>query len=712
MKLRERINTVNKSAVILVFRVISVQLFFSFQSFAQEPVQKDSLKETGDYELLKQKIENIAENAEENTDYTTLLDQLNYFSEHPVNLNSATYSELKELSLLSELQIQSLLGHIEKNGKLAALEELQTIDSFDAESISRILPYVTIGNAEAQPKISPKKILSDGKSNLFIRFQQVLEKQAGYKRPASVPYTESKWYPGSPAKYYVRYRYNLSSRLRAGFTAEKDAGETFFDSDTLKQGFDFYSAHIFYSGKNFVRTVALGDFQMQYGQGLVLWSGLAFGKSSDVINVQKNARGILPYTSVDENIFMRGTAVSLGGNKFRADFFFSKKDIDGNVSAADTLGQEFIILSVSETGNHRTYKETLGRHTIEQKMSGAHVQYSDNKLNIGITAYTTEFSDTIKRNVKPYNRFQFSGITNSNYGINYSYLWKNISFFGETGRSDNGGMATINGALFTLDKKISAAMVNRHYEKNYVALLSNALGENSLNANENGTYFSVLAKPVRAFSLSAYFDRFNFPWLRYLVNAPSRGYDILSQATYTPSKIFEMYFRYRERSKPENETGDANPVDELRDGVQKNYRFNLRYKYSSSLNLSSRLEWVNYHKEGSATEYGFMISQEVEMKFSRKISGSAEYILFDTDSYNTRIYAYENDVLYAYSIPFYYYRGARFVLNLHYKITRGIDVWVRYSQTRYSNRTSSGSALDEIDGNTRSDLKAQLRFSF
>jgi hypothetical protein len=706
------INTDKKSACISVFCVICVLLFFSFHAIAQQPEQKDSVNESGNDDLLNEKIENVADASEENADMTTLLDQLNYFSEHPINLNSATFSELKELTLLNDMQIDALLGHIRQNRKLIAYEELQTIEGFDAEIIQRILPYVVISDYAAEPKISWKKILTDGKSNLFLRYQQVLEKQKGYERSGSIPYTDSKWYPGSPEKYYLRYRYTLPNRLRAGFTAEKDAGETFFNSDTLKRGFDFYSAHIFYYGKNIVRRIAVGDYQVQYGQGLVLWSGLAFGKSADVAGVQKSARGILPYTSVDENIFMRGGAVSLGVNNLSADFFYSAKNIDGSVSAADTLGQEFIILTIQETGYHRTYKEMLTKHAIEQKMFGGHVQYSGSKLNIGITGYRTELNTPLLRISKPYNQFQFSGIRNSNYGINYSYLWKNISFFGETGKSESGGIATINGALMALDKNVSAAVVNRHYEKNYVALLGNALGENTLNANENGTYFSLHVKPVRVFALSVYFDRFNFPWLRYLANAPGRGYDILSQATFTPSKIFEAYVRYRERSKPTNEPGNANPIDELRDAVQKNYRINIRYKYSADLVLSSRMEWVNYRKEGSNAEYGFMISQEAALKVSRKISCSAEYILFDTDSYNTRIYAYENDVLYAYTIPFYYYRGSRYVLNVHYKLSGHFDFWIRFSRTHFSNRTTIGSGLDEINGNTKSDLKVQLRFSF
>jgi hypothetical protein len=521
-----------------------------------------------------------------------------------------------------------------------------------------------------------------------------------------VPYIDSKWYVGTPAKYYLRYRYRLSERLTAGLTAEKDAGEPFLDSDTMKQGFDFYSVHLFYYGKNLVRTFALGDYHIQYGQGLVLWSGLAFGKSADVLNVKKNARGIIPYLSVEENVFMRGGAVSVGLNNFQTDVFYSDKKIDGSINT------EQYFVSLIETGKHRTYIERLREKTIGQKIFGGHTQYSDSRLNIGVTAIRTEFSEPMQKEIRPFNQYTFTGAAVTTYGIDYSYLWKNISFFGETGRSDNGAMATVNGALMALDRNVSVAVINRHYERDYVALQGNAFGENTVNANENGTYLAIALKPLDKITLNTYFDRFNFPWLRYLVNAPSSGYGILSQLTYSPSKTFEAYFRYRERSKPENELGDDNPLDVLCKVVQRNYRLNLRYKSLLSASFISRIEWVTYVKEGSNTEHGFMISQEAEVKMGRKISAGATYVSFETDSYNSRIYAYEADVPYSYYIPFYYYRGNRYVLNLHYNITYSIDFWLRYSQTRYSNLSVIGSGLDEIDGDTKSEIKLQLRFSF
>ena len=140
------------SVIIRPFSVISVLLFFSFQSYAQQPGRKDSLEEKGNDDLLKEKIETVAETSEENADMTSLLDQLNNYQEHPLNLNTATADDLKELTLLNNIQINAILDHIKKNGKLIAYEELQTIDGFDEETIQKILPYVTIGDFTAQPK--------------------------------------------------------------------------------------------------------------------------------------------------------------------------------------------------------------------------------------------------------------------------------------------------------------------------------------------------------------------------------------------------------------------------------------------------------------------------------------------------------------------------------------------------------------------------------
>src|SRR5205085_10953266 len=160
-------------------------------------------------------------------------------------------------------------------------------------------------------------------------------------------------------------------------------------------------------------------------------------------------------------------------------------------------------------------------------------------------------------------------------------------------RSENGALAFLNGALVSLDSRVAVSLLHRHFDKDYQALLANALAENSSVANEEGFYTGIVIKPTPKFNLSAYYDQFHFPWLRYQVDAPSKGKEYLAQLTFTPSKKFETYFRIKQQSKPENIPGDAYLISRLQDVTQTNYRFHIRYSISNSVILNNRIELVS-----------------------------------------------------------------------------------------------------------------------
>lgn len=708
-------------AIILLLRVSLLQ--------AQTPVGP------GADDATEQKIEKIAEEAGEDLDANTLLDKLNYYRENKININRTTREELKDLLLLDDIQVEAIFRHINKFGEFLTLQELQVIDELDQETIIRILPFIKLDNTKIFEKISLRKIFAEGKNSLMIRGQQVLEEQAGYENQNDSTYALNKSYAGSQQKIYAKYRFTSGNRVSIGFTAEKDAGEEFFkgtqkfsfdsllnDMKTLNKiiegpqhtGFDFYSAHLFIKGNGIIRNIALGDFQAQYGQGVVLWSGLAFGKSSDVMNLKRNARGILPYTSSDENAFLRGGAIALGIKKFQLDVFYSRHKIDGRVvSSIDSLTVEDIIASFQTGGYHRTSSEYRDRHTLTESHIGGHFGYKGTNLTMGVTALSTEYS--LFRFPVPfgYNKYDFSGDKNFNSGFDISYLYKNVSLFGEVGQSKNGAKGYLGGALISLDPRFAVSLLHRHFDKDYHAMMSNAISENSEDQNETGTMVAVSAKPIRHFRLNAYYDQFSFPWLKFQVDAPSKGYEYLVQLGYTPNKVFDAYIRIKQQNKPENFPGDLVIINGLQDVVQTNYRFNLKYKISKAITLANRVEYVTLNKESTGVQKGFMIYQDINYKpMQGKVSFSLRYILFDTDSYDTRIYAYENDVLYAYSIPSYYYKGSKYYLLLNYNITRGIECWVRVGRISYQNQSEIGSGLDVIDGSYKTEVKAQIRFQF
>jgi len=693
----------NKHSPGLVFRPVVLFLFFNFQLFAQEtppPVNTEDQK-------IEERIENIAQTADEGADFTEIAENLKYFSRHPVNLNNTTREELQELGLLNDIQIENLFGHIEKNGRLLATEELQSIDGFDLETIYSILPYVKVNEEYVPDKESFKKIFKDGKHFLMLRSQRILETQKGFVTPED---STASHYLGNPWKYYARYRFTFEKKLSIGITAEKDPGEEFFHGS--QSSFDFYSAHLFIKDVGPIRALAIGDYHLEYGQGLALWTGLAFGKTSEVLIAKKNAPGILPYTSSIEAGFRRGAAVSLGIKKFSLDLFYSNTKFDGNVTDSTDLGDALLVSSLQVSGYHRTPSEIADKGSVREKMIGGHAAYKSNALSLGATVYHAKLSTTLSQSYELYNKFNFRGDSATVASIDYSYLWRNISFFGEAARSNNDGMAYLNGALIALDPKVSVCLLHRSFDRNYYSAAWNPFREGS-GANEKGFYSGITLKPLNSLVLATSFDAFTFPWLRYQVNAPSSGYEVMSQLTYTPNKKVSMYVRYKQTTKPENVSGNPAPVDYLVDRTQRNYRFDTRVKISKSFTLHNRVELIKLKKESANPESGYLILQDVNYNpLGSPFSFNLRYALFDTHSFDTRIYAYENDLLYVYSIPFYYNRGSRFYLMLQYKVRKGIDIWLRYSQTLYADQNVISSGLDEIDGNTKSDVKMQVRFEF
>ena len=212
--------------------------------------------------------------------------------------------------------------------------------------------------------------------------------------------------------------------------------------------------------------------------------------------------------------------------------------------------------------------------------------------------------------------------------------------------------------------------------------------------------------------LSGYYDQFTFPWLKYLVNAPSSGHEYLAQLSYTPNKNVTMNIRYKAKLNQANESGNLTPIDYLVNVKQNSIRFYVQDKISSFVTLLDKVEISQYVKEGQTTYHGYLISQAINFIIPKtKLSLNLMYALFDTDSYYARIYSSGSDIPNSFSIPSYYYQGSSYTLMMHYQIIKRIGIWIRYAQIVYSNKQTISSGLDLINGNTKTDVSLELKFT-
>ena len=91
---------------------------------------------------------------------------------------------------------------------------------------------------------------------------------------------------------------------------------------------------------------------------------------------------------------------------------------------------------------------------------------------------------------------------------------------------------------------------------------------------------------------------------------------------------------------------------------------------------------------------------------------TARYALFDTDDYDTRQYVFEQDVLYAFSVPALSGRGTRVYGLAQISCTRHLTLWLRLAETHFRHQRTVGSGLEEIQGPRRTEFKAQARYRF
>lgn len=700
--------------------VFTLLLLLLSSAFAQNRKQT---AEEADFDLLIQELFPVPE---EDVDYSDLYESIFQFYQQPLDLNRATAADLKSLFILSPTQIQNFLAYRDEFGKLLSIFELQAIPTFDKSTIQKLLYFATISESSLQEDTRSllKRIIDEENRTLLIRTSRNFPKARGYLiSPSDTSSTgrPRSRYLGDPYALYVRARIAHLNDFSIGITAEKDAGEQFiFDKNTRRAGMDFYSAHAIFYEKGKFKRLAFGDYQIQAGQGLVLAGGFAVGKGSETINtIRRATTGIRPYTSVLETNFFRGAAATYQiSPRLELTGFISRTRESGNLKEVlDSLGNDtsegnVFLTSVLATGYHRTPTEIANRRIFLKTEGGGMLNYTSKsrQFEVGAAALHTYFEVPIRRNPTKYNQYEFNGQYNYNLSIFSNYNWRNFSFFGEAARSKSGGIGAVAGVVGSLAKTVEVALHLRHYDKNFHTFYGAALGEGTRNINERGIYWGLKYTPTRRWVITAYHDRFRFPWLRFLVDAPSEGYESLLRISYRPTRSIQLYFQYRQESRARNFIQNDPNLSLVLPYLRQNYQISFSYKAEKILSLASRLQFSDFSHQAPTTR-GFAITQDVNFDLGR-FRLATRFALFDTDDYENRQYIYEKDVLYYFYIPPYYGQGFRTYYLFQFKVHKRLDFWLKYAYNNFRNQTKISSGLAQIEGNQKHELRMQVRYKF
>ena len=652
---------------------------------------------------LQQQLEDQAERSAERLEDDAWLQQMETFSRHKLNINRADADDLRRLGILNELQLRSFLSYRKLLGEFISLYELQAVPGWDAALLRKLFPFLTVTTVISNREQLFSR-LRKGDHQLLIRSSMDLKRSKGF-----IPDSAGRAYSGSPQHLFFRLRYQYNDLLQWGISGEKDAGEPFFKKSN-RLGFDHYSFHFFLRKMGVIRSLALGDFTVNMGQGLIQWQSMAFKRSADVMNCKRQSEIIRPYNSSGEFYFNRGAAVTLNRRKWSLTGFASFRKLDAN-RYPDSLSGGYFVNSFQTSGYHRTDTENENRKALQQFFYGGNLTYENGAWRSGVNAVAYLFSLPFKRSGDAYDRFAIEGKTWSNFSMDMAYTWKNLHWFAEMAMDARLNRALLSGCLISLDRKADLSVLWRNISAGYQTINGNAFTESGFPTNEKGIYLGLTFRPRTDWRIDVYADVYSFPWLRYRVNAPSYGRDLLIQVVYTPDKLTEIYGRSRFRQKQMNR-GDGNYYSTL-SVPQQNFRLHISRKISNDITIRQRMEYVHYDKKGSDAQQGFLFFVDLLYRPSLKpLNLSCRWQYFESTGYDAAVYAYENDVLYSFSIPGLSGKGKRYYVLAGYELDRKTSCWFRLAATVYEGVDHIGDSNDRIRGNKRLDYHFQLRFLF
>lgn len=625
--------------------------------------QQDSLwmleSAIDNYEMQMENFEEMEGVSEE------FLEQLESSQSGKPNLNDLNYEVAINRLLLSDYQYYQLQLYIEEYGQLYSIYELDAIEGFTLKDRLRLAVMAVIA-PPPKPKPTFKELWKSSKSVLWVRYGQVVEQQAGYDT------TRANHYEGSPA--HVQFRYNYSIRQQFGFriAGEKDAGEQFFRGEQ-KNGFDHYSGSVYVKNLKWLKYAVLGDYRLNFGQGLVLGSSMMSGKGGDVSTIRRFAEGVRPVATTNESELFRGGAVTLGTSSWSGSLFAG---------------------AITES-NRNAF--------------GGAASYRRANFSVGVhTVCFGEFADTALAREKWQALFHPNRV---NAGLSYHAVWRKQLIFGEMAVNETGKVSMLHTAVFTVNPVFRFATLVRYYATGYEAPMGRAFRVTSGDCGELGAYLAghiVLSRKVEA---DFFFDYYRLLWLSYQTDAPIQGADGGVTLTCQLSRKSTLMMRYQWGSKPKNASGE----DYLRRVMDQN-RHRIRLQWTNEpfplLKLKTEVSAVFNRTEGTKWNKGILMYQDVVLNFRKpQLSLYLRIAYFDTDSYDERLYAYENDVYYAFTVGSYYYQGMRAYLMLRYKI-QNFSIWLRVSRTHYLDRETISSGLTQIDKPHKTEVKVQGMYRF
>lgn len=638
--------------------------------------------------IIDNVLDNIIDESDNETDNSELTEILEELTNNPVDINKADLIELTKIPGVDNITAQKIIDHRNKFGKYYSTNELYTIETFDKNLVEQITPFIKTDDDNSL-------INSEKSGSFFNNSKFLVRNRVTSDLQTRKGFLDNK-YVGSKLKSYNRFIYKYKKNYQMGILAEKDPGENSFT--------DFLSYHLQIKNFGFIKNFVAGDFVLEFGQGLALWSPFGFSKGSDAIySTKKYSRYLKPYTSSSEYRFFRGIATTINiFNNFNITVFYSSNHLDATIDSS-TLE----ITSLGQTGFHRFDTEINKKNSVNSKIKGSILDYSFlGRYTIGFIYYNNSFDKDFKSE-------SVYGIKGNNFNytsLYYDANFSKINIFGEF-TYDGIAVASINGIKLFVTNNFSFVTSIRSYPRNYNNLYGFGFSERSGKINNEVGLYSGIKWKLPIGVLDFYFDNFKFPYQTSENSLSSEGNEFLINFLFTPFKGWQNKLRYKYENK--EVTALINTNETIVKRLKQNIRVEFISEISKSLSLKTRVEYNHFFiKDTQIKEKGYLVFQDLKYTLNNYLYFYGRITFFQTDSFNSAIYEYENDLLGVMPNIALFGQGIRTYLIIKYRPWNYLSVSAKYSETYKPQEKYLSSGENEIDGNIDNRISFQIDFNF
>lgn len=616
-----------------------------------------------------------------------------------LNLNKANAVELSATGLLNKQQIQDILHHREMFGKFMSIYELQSIPSLSRETLT-LLSFVLEIPETLTNHHSIKSIFKEGSHYSLVRWTRKLQQSSGYKNNDK----GIRAYAGSDYNLLYRFRSSFASIYQLGLSLEKDAGETIqWKPGERRYGFDFTSGYLILHPKKIITQIALGDFHFRSGQGLVFGGNFFFSKNPEYWQGSwQLGTGFRPHSSSSEYGFLRGAGIKFQHQNIEGSWFYSYTTQDG------TLQSDASISALNVGGLHRSNSELAKRYNTHLRQTGGNICYTttNNKWKTGIEYLNTRFEHALISTDTYYHKNTFQGFMHHIGGAFIQYNYSAGMVFVEAALTSAQGKAIYGGIIHNLSRQNTWIVQCWSSNQSFRSFQGNIPSYSSSLANETGIYQAISLSLHSKLKYALGFSAFTNPSPAYNKKGPTYGSEWITRLTYQLKKKTIAFLQFRWRANEENFKTDTSHYSQLLPLTRYYITADLYHKENLIWGFHSRVQWSNF--ELPIKEKGYCISQSVNYRWS-PFQCTAQISVFETASWDSRLYAYEPDLPMAFSIPALSGKGVRLCMTLTAKVFGKNEISIKASRIKYSGQKSIGSGYDEVEGNEQWEIKGQVR---